>query len=123
MSASVLDVLAALPAGQWITPSWVAQRFQLTNYAARQLLGLLDKRGLVDKGSIDPEGRRQYRINVRGRQALQQPTKVMDPDRFWERRTLTESHRYARRTKKGRVDPDEYARRRVLFEMRKREGT
>lgn len=122
MSASVLDVLAALPAREWVTPSWVANRFGLTNYAGRQMLGTLHRRGLVEQGKLDPEGRRQYRVNGRGRQALQKPESVMNAERFWDRQLMRDAHSYAGRTHLGRIDPDEYERRRLLFIQRKREG-
>jgi hypothetical protein len=126
VAASVLDVLAALPVQEWVTPSWVANRFQLTNYAGRQLLGVLHKRGLVDQGTIDPEGRRQYKVNGRGRQALSKPESVMNPEKYWgdrERRHVgAQAHRFGRATIAGRSDKDEYERRRAAFLQRKREG-
>lgn len=65
---TVFALLLSLPSREWVTVAFPMAQFQgMGNYAARKLLDDLRRKGLVERGEYDAQGRRLYRITGAGR--------------------------------------------------------
>lgn len=76
----VLLLLPTKPGpGGWISAYPLSNRLGTSPYVARQVLYFMEKRGLVERGGLNPARHRLYRITAKGLLELRQEMAPKDP--------------------------------------------